>query len=152
MSQNPGPAKPGRSTPEIVRVARDLNRSGLWTIYRRGPGGSWRPSEKVEAVTLSGVRWFVSASTLARIRTPKGERTESGAAGLGKRTVCAYAVGAIVGTPHAVASRLLARPERDTIRFNPFRADVFTLGDGLQPAPEGLTLAFIHDGRVEVVA
>ena len=76
MNQNPGNAKPGRSTPEIVRVARDLNRSGLWTIYRRGPGG-WRASEKVEAVTL---------------------------------------------------------------------------GDGLQPAPEGLTLAFIHDGRVEVVA
>lgn len=148
-------AAAARGSREIVRVARDLNRAGLWTIYRKSRTG-WKPSEKVRSLTLARVTWSVSAAGIERIRTPKGERTSSGAAGLGKRTVCAYAVGELGECPTTAPAPTF---DIHTVHFNPFKHEAFMLGwDGvataadLEPAPAGLTLRFIEAGRVEVVA
>ena len=143
------PQDPPRGPGDEIRVARDLNRAGLWTIYRKSRQG-WKPSEKVEGLKLEAVRWKVSRAGIERIRTPKDERTSSGARGLGRRTVCAFAVGKLA----AITDGSELSQSRPTIRFNPFKHEGFMLQkDGEQvPAPEGLTLVFLTDGRVEVVA
>jgi len=126
-----------------VKVARDLNASGRWTIYTR-QGGAWKPALKVDSLRLSGVTFSVSASTVARIRTPKGATTASGAKGLGKRTICAHAVGTLAA--------LDATPNGGPrVTFNPFRDDRFKV-DGAD-APDRLpSLIFTPGGVVEVVA
>lgn len=124
-----------------VRIARDLNRSGLWSVYAR-EGGRWRCVVKTESLTLSNVTWNVSASGIERIRTPKGQKTKSGAQGLGKRALIAYACGTL--------DRLDAKPSGGPrITFNPFKNDGFML-DG-KPAPAKVArLVFTAGGVVEV--
>tara|TARA_R100000951_G_scaffold116313_1_gene127572 strand:+ start:606 stop:896 length:291 start_codon:yes stop_codon:yes gene_type:complete len=70
----------------------------------------------------------VSASTLARIRTAKGDKTPSGAQGLGKRTVGAWLMGEHHSTNQTKATGA-------TIHFNPFKDDEFMIQEGGKFSP-----------------
>ena len=126
-----------------VRVARDLNASGRWTVYAR-VGGRWKPVLKTDALRIEGVTWAVSSAAVERIRTPKDGFTSTGARGLGKRTVCAFACGTLAA--------LTATPNGgDRVTFNPHRDDCFKVAGA--DAPDALpALVFTPGGVVEVGA
>lgn len=127
---------------ERVRVARDLNASGRWTIYAHRDG-RWKPTAKVDSLRLEDVSFKISASGVERIRTPKGSHTSTGARGLGKRTVCAFAVGTL--------AQIGATPTGgDRLTFNPFKDDSFKI-EGQEAPAQVDGLAFTEGGLVEVI-
>lgn len=125
-----------------VRIHRNLNgdTSNGWVITENGK------TRRVPTLRLVVVDSKISRATLERIRTPKGEKTSSGAAGLGKRTVGAWIVGEVVtiSTPKNPSHSGI------TVRFNPFHNDDFFLsnGGGLRA---GMVLDFLACGTVAVV-
>ena len=127
-----------------VRIHRNLNHGEPWVLTCKAEG-----RRRVASAVLRVDSVKVSAATLARIRTPKGERTPSGAQGIGKRTVGAWLVGDLLTTSEAT-------PTGATVHFNPFKDDTFKIQRGGEFSPlvvrEPLTLRFNADGTVEVVA
>ena len=124
-----------------VRIHRNLNgnESNGWVITENGK------TRRVPTLRLVVAASKISQATLNRIRTPKGEKTPSGAAGLGKRTVGAWIVGEIVGT-----STRKNQHSGITVKFNPFFNDDFHLSNG-GGLVEGLVLDFMPCGTVAVV-
>lgn len=130
-----------------VRIHRNLNdhtpdQSGGWVITENGK------RRRVASVLAIITSTKVSASTLARIRTPRGEKTASGAQGIGRRTVGAWLIGELL------ASDINATPTGATIHFNPFIDDTFTakVGDDCRPFEAvGQIVRFNQDGSVEVL-
>lgn len=134
-----------------VRIHRNLNdhtadSSEGWVITPKG-GKSYRVAEAVLLVHTVKV----SASTLARIRTPRGSLTASGSKGLGRRTVGAWLVGDLVSF-----TDYDHRPTGSTIHFNPHLDDDFKIQTGgefstFSPGRVGEVLHFKRCGSVEVV-
>lgn len=128
---------------DLSRVHRNLN-----DHTPDGSAGWVVDGERVAEVVLRVSAVKVSAATLARIRTPRGERTPSGAQGLGRRTVGAWLVGEIV------ASIGDFTPTGATIHFNPFKDDAFQVRVGDDFAdfiPCGQVVRFNRGGSVEVM-
>lgn len=126
-----------------VRVHRNLNdRTGRegWVITVKG-GKKHRFPELF--LCISGSK--ISQATLERIRTPKGQKTSSGASGIGKRTVGAWLLGSVHISPE-----FKKLPQRDTIHFNPFYTDDFVLSNG-DPVKAGTVAHFKPCGTVSVV-
>jgi len=128
-----------------IRVHRNLNgnASNGWVVTPKG-GKSFR----VPSISVMLTESKISTATLARIRTPKGEKTSSGAAGLGKRTVGAWLVG------HVLEDLGNLKPNGATVGFNPFQDDEFKVWyDGkFSPIQSGLIVRFTEAGTVEVMA
>ena len=128
-----------------IRIHRNLNgnASNGWVVTPKG-GKSFRVPSIV--VMLTGSK--ISAATLARIRTPKGELTSSGAKGIGKRTVGAWLLG------HPLDDLGNLQPNGATVGFNSFHDDEFKVWyDGkFAPIQEGLIVRFTESGTVEVMA
>lgn len=128
-----------------VTIHRNLNRGHPWVLTCKAEG-----RRRVPEVLAVIHRAKISMATLHRIRTPKGDRTPSGAQGLGKRTVGAWLVGDLV-------TATTATPTGATIHFNPFHDDWFRLRrDGradarFDPDPSGVVIHFRRDGSVEVL-
>lgn len=128
-----------------IRIHRNLNgnASNGWVVTPKGEKSFRVPSI---TVTLTGSK--ISTATLARIRTPKGEQTPSGAQGIGKRTVGAWLLG------HALDDLGNLQPNGATVGFNPFHDDEFKVWhDGkFTPIQSGLIVRFTEAGTVEVMA
>jgi len=127
-----------------ITIHRNLNDRGgeAWVLTCKAEGRRRVPSAFMLVQSVK-----VSASTLARIRTAKGERTPSGAQGLGKRTVGAWLVGSHFSTNKTKATG-------STIHFNPFKDDTFMIQEGGKFSPlmidEPVLLHFKPCGTVEV--
>jgi len=124
-------------------VHRNLNHGDPWVLTCKAHG-----RRRVPSVVLRVESVKVSKATLDRIRTPKGQRTASGAQGLGKRTVGAWLVGDILSSTGDFT------PTGATIHFNPFKDDAFQVCDGDDFAdfiPCGQVVRFSEDGTVEVM-
>lgn len=124
----------------VVRIHRNLNDTGgeAWVITENGK------TRRVPTLRLVVAGSKISRATLERIRTPKGEKTSSGAAGLGKRTVGAWIVGEVVTTSTGKNHSSV------TVHFNPFKNDEFFLSNG-GGLVEGMVLDFMPCGSVAVV-
>ena len=130
-----------------VRIHRNLNdhtadKSEGWVITPKG-GKSYRVGSA--CLLIDAVK--VSASTLARIRTPKGELTASGARGIGRRTVGAWLLGELMNDEFSATGA--------TIHFNPHLNDEFMIQQGGEFrtfSPGAVLLRFTSAGTVEVVA
>ena len=101
-------------------------------------------TRRVPSIVVKITGSKISQATLARIRTPKGQLTSSGAKGIGKRTVGAWLLGEIIGTT-------TTKKGKTTIHFNPFFCDEFTTKNG-EPVKVGTVAHFKPCGTVEVVA
>lgn len=127
-----------------VTIHRNLNdrtpdSSQGWVITPKG-----EKSYRVASVVLEITGQKISKKTLDRIRTPKGELTESGASGIGKRTVGAWLVGKIISTS-------TTKKAKTTIHFNPFYCDEFQTKEG-ETVESGTVAHFKKCGTVEVIA
>tara|TARA_Y100000114_G_C11753070_1_gene325434 strand:+ start:553 stop:951 length:399 start_codon:yes stop_codon:yes gene_type:complete len=103
-----------------ITIHRNLNDKGgeAWVLTCKEQG-----RRRVPSAFMMIERVKVSASTLARIRTAKGDKTPSGAKGLGKRTVGAWLVGSHFSTNQT-------KETGSTIHFNPFKDDTFMIQTG----------------------
>lgn len=130
-----------------VRIHRNLNgnSSNGWVITPKG-----EKSFRVPSVVICVTGQKISTATLARIRTPKGELTPSGAQGLGKRTVGAWVLGHVLNDDELGN----LQPNGATVGFNPFHDDEFKVWyDGkFSPLMNGIFLRFTEAGTVEVMA
>tara|TARA_R110001632_G_scaffold171571_2_gene290754 strand:- start:1732 stop:2139 length:408 start_codon:yes stop_codon:yes gene_type:complete len=134
----------------VVRIHRNLNdrtadQSEGWVITENGK------TRRVRDLVLRLDSVKVSAPTLERIRTPKNEKTSSGASGLGRRTVGAWLVGSIC--TFSMGDNLT--PTGARIAFNPKFNDTFQVKRGAAEGPlecRGQFLRFHASGLVEVVA
>jgi|9_EtaG_2_1085328.scaffolds.fasta_scaffold56829_2 hypothetical protein len=106
-----------------VRIHRNLNgnASNGWVITPKG-GKPYRVSEAKMLIFSTKI----SAPTLERIRTKKGDLTSRGSQGLGKRTVGAWLVGEVL-EPVPNSPHIWGRENGDTIHFNPFKDDEFQI-------------------------
>jgi hypothetical protein len=133
-----------------VRIHRNLNdrstdQSEGWVITENGK------TRRVKSLVLRLDSIKVSMATIHRIRTPRGEKTPSGAAGLGKRTVGAWLVGSIC--TYSMGDNLT--PTGARVAFNPKFNDTFQVKRGAAEGPLeplGQFLRFHASGLVEVVA
>ena len=102
-----------------IKVHRNLNdrtadNSQGWVITEKGK------TRRVKSLVLCVQSVKVSAATLERIRTPKNEKTSSGASGIGRRTVGAWLTGYELPSTVGVATG-------ETIHFNPIKNDTFMI-------------------------
>jgi len=134
------------------KIHRNLNdrtpdSSEGWVLTPKG-----EKSYRVEEVLLLVHTVKISNATLDRIRTPRGQKTKSGASGIGRRTVGAWLVGDLVSSTETTSSLT-----GSTIHFNPHVNDSFMIQINgkyhkFTPSEVGEVLHFKKCGSVEVVA
>ena len=74
-----------------VRVHRNLNKGPNWVLTMNG-----KVQGKYDYLIMRVDRIIVSDRTIVRCRTPKGEVSELGTMGLGRRTVCCWFEGELI--------------------------------------------------------